>query len=63
MAKLEHVRLDFLHAFGSGASSEIRQGVCIGDEETNSIMYPVGRHIAVRNLETHDINFIRVTII
>ena len=61
MAKPEHVRLDFLHAFGSGVSSDIKQGVCIGDEESNSILYPVGRHIAVRGLENQDINFIRVT--
>lgn len=62
MAKPEHVRLDFLHAFGSSVCTEIRQGVCISDEESNSILYPVGRHIAVRNLSNNDINFIRVKI-
>ena len=62
MAKADHLRLDFLHAFGSITSTEIRDSVCLGDHETNSLIYPIGKHIGVRNLQTSDINFIRVTL-
>lgn len=60
MARPEHVHLELLHSFGSVAYTDIKNTVCLSDDDTNSVIYPVGRHIAVRNLETDDINYIRV---
>ena len=59
MASANLVQLDFLHAFGAEGHSPIQSSVCLSDDDTNNLIYPVGRHIAVRNLETNDINFIR----
>lgn len=33
-----------------------------GDDETGNIIYPVGRHIAVRSLDSNDISFIKVNL-
>ena len=50
-------KLDFLYAFGSMGYRDIKGVVSL--TETNCIVYPVGRHIAVKDLETHDIDLIR----
>ncbi|OMJ86865.1 hypothetical protein SteCoe_11496 [Stentor coeruleus] len=52
------VKLSYCHAFGSLSSGGIRDCICFGDDETGNILYPIGRHIAVRSLDTNDINFI-----
>lgn len=54
------VKLNFLHAFGSAAGFDIRDSVAFGEDESNSIIYPVGRHIAVRSLDSSEISFIKV---
>jgi hypothetical protein len=57
------VKLSYYHAFGSLSSGGIRDCICFGDDETGNILYPIGRHIAVRSLDTNDINFIIVNYI
>lgn len=52
------IKLDFLHAFGSLSSSGIRDSVCFGDDESSTVIFPVGRHLAVRSLDTNEVTFI-----
>ena len=54
-------KLSYYHAFGSLSSAGIRDCICFGDDEAGNIIYPVGRHIAVRSLDTNEISFITVS--
>lgn len=53
------IKIDLLHAFGSASNSGIRDCVFFTDEDTNSLIWPVGKHITVRSLESNEMNFIR----
>ena len=53
-------KLEFYHVFGSSVSRGIRDSICFSDDETGVIIYPVGRHLAIRSLDTNEINFIKV---
>ena len=55
------VKLSYYHTFGSLSSVGIRDCICFGDDESDNIIYPVGRHIAIRSLDTNEISFIIVT--
>lgn len=59
MARAETLRLDFLHAFGSGCGHKLRDTVCLGDDDSRTVIYLVGRHIAVKSLINDDTNFIK----
>ena len=63
MARAETLRLDFLHGFGSGSGNRMRDTVCYGDDDSKSVIYLIGRHIAVKSLANDDTNFIKVTLI
>ena len=54
------VKLSYYHAFGSLSSIGIRDCICFSDDESGNIIYPVGKHIAVRSLDSTEINFIIV---
>ena len=53
------IKIDLLHAFGSVSNSGIRDCVFFTDEDTNSLIWPVGKHLTVRSLESNEMNFIR----
>eukprot|EP00927_Polykrikos_kofoidii_P049000 TRINITY_DN43152_c0_g1_i1.p1 TRINITY_DN43152_c0_g1~~TRINITY_DN43152_c0_g1_i1.p1 ORF type:complete len:1459 (-),score=287.25 TRINITY_DN43152_c0_g1_i1:39-4415(-) len=44
-------------AFGSRCSTSLRDSVVFGDREGRHIIYPVGRHVAFRHLESGETNF------
>jgi hypothetical protein len=38
-----NIRVDFLHAIGSMASHKIANPISVGDDNSNTIIYPIGR--------------------
>jgi hypothetical protein len=59
MSRPDQPKLDLLHCFGALSTTRIRDSVLLGDTESNSLIYPAGRHIGVRNLSTSELDFIR----
>ena len=47
-------KLNLSYIFGSYGSKALKDGVFYGDEEGQSLIYPSGRFITVRNLENED---------
>jgi WD40 repeat protein len=52
-------KLEFVHAFGSSSHTEIKDSLFFGDDDLSCVIYPVGRHIALRNPETAEMTLIK----
>ena len=52
------VVVEIAHAFGSHCSTDLRDPVIFGDEAGHYLIFPVGRHIAFRHLDTGEMNFV-----
>eukprot|EP00746_Dinoflagellata_sp_MGD_P164664 gnl/MRDRNA2_/MRDRNA2_93427_c0_seq1.p1 gnl/MRDRNA2_/MRDRNA2_93427_c0~~gnl/MRDRNA2_/MRDRNA2_93427_c0_seq1.p1 ORF type:complete len:1327 (-),score=290.79 gnl/MRDRNA2_/MRDRNA2_93427_c0_seq1:168-4148(-) len=52
------VTVEIVHAFGSHCGTELRDSVFFGDDAGHYIVYPVGRHIAFRHVDTGEMNFV-----
>mmetsp|Transcript_99678 Transcript_99678/g.281376 ORF Transcript_99678/g.281376 Transcript_99678/m.281376 type:complete len:1328 (-) Transcript_99678:146-4129(-) len=55
--KRNEITLEVAHAFGSLASGTFRDAACFADDGGRCIVAPVGRHVALRNVETGDATF------
>eukprot|EP00743_Colponemidia_sp_Colp-15_P006147 GILK01006607.1.p1 GENE.GILK01006607.1~~GILK01006607.1.p1 ORF type:complete len:1413 (-),score=360.36 GILK01006607.1:147-4334(-) len=53
------IKPDLLFAFGSAGSSGLKDAVSFSDDDGQYILYPVGRQIAIRHVETTEIYFIK----
>ena len=55
------LKLDLVHSFGSSTCRGFRDCVGIYEEDGNKkIIYPVGKFIAIKNIEKPDMSFVKL---
>ena len=55
------LKLDVVHAFGSNCSNGYRDSVAIMEDDNRRIVFPVGKYIALKQLDRPDMGFIRLS--
>ena len=56
---MSSTKLEFLHSFGSTCHKQITDSLFFSDDDLACLIYPVGRHIAVRQTETNEMTMIK----